>query len=156
MQNLMLIAFATLALAMGGVINACPDCESKATVAAEKVAEAKATVAKPESSECCGSGCCDARPSRISSGQLVAADVSTRSKPVFKRISAGQLVIADLIASGGCGGCGGCDSSAKAASSCDGCETVAQECKGCEGEECEGCDICEPEAKAKETTVARG
>jgi hypothetical protein len=97
MKNLLLIAFATLALCLGAnIANACPNCEGKTVVKADKKAEKVETK--------------DADADKAAADTAEAKTATKASSGSCKRASAGQLVKADRDASGACGksaGCGG-------------------------------------------------
>ena len=124
MKNLLLIAFATVALFMGAnVANACPACEGKTTVKAEKKAD-KAEVKKTDK---------DVNTDAVADVKETKKDKGCSSCAGGKKASAGQLVKADRDTSGtcksasegcgaGCGGCGGAMEPATAKKDCgEGC-----------------------------------
>lgn len=110
-KNLLLIAFATLALSMGAnIANACPACEGKTTVKAEKKAD-KAEVKKTDKAAT------DVNTDAVKDTKEVKTATAGGCGGA-KKASAGQAVKADRDtanscknAGEGCGsGCGGCGS----------------------------------------------
>lgn len=127
MKNLLLIAFATLALSMGAnIANACPACEGKTTVKAEKKAD-KAEVKKTDKAAT------DVNTDAVADVKETKTDKACTGCSHNKRASAGQLVKADRDTAGtckkacegcgsGCGGCGGAMEPATAKKDCgEGC-----------------------------------
>ena len=141
MKNLLLIAFATLALCMGAnFIDACPNCEGKQVVKAEEKKAEKAEVKTEKAiamaevkADCNAKGCATAK--RASAGQAVKADRDCAG--AAKRAANGQTVAAD----GDC--CGGCCTKAADGKGdcCGGCCNKKKDCSGgCEGKDCgSGC-----------------
>lgn len=169
MKNLLLIAFAALALSMGAnVVDACPACKGKTTVKSEKKIE-KADVKKADKAEvvevkgvkadvkkadgeCCPGGEC---PAGCCEGDKVVVKTKTdkgANKGVpMKKASAGQLVKADRDCAGTC---------KKAANgqavAADGCGSGCGGCSDCGSTSCEkakadcgskGCDKAEAKTK---------
>jgi hypothetical protein len=121
MKNLLLIAFATLALCFGAnVANACPDCEAKSTVKKEHKAD-KVEVKDADADKTADTNAAtDTKATKTAKG---CSDCSGSCK----RASAGQLVKADRDSTGACGkaaGCGGgCGSGGGCGEGCgSGCE----------------------------------
>ena len=130
MKNLMLIAFATLALFMGAnVVDACPACEGKKVVKAEKKAD-KVQVKKTDKAAT------DVNTDAVADAKEVKTATEVATNVNVKRASAGQLVKADRDCAGTCkGACNGCGSG------CGGCAEKG-ECGGCDkAADCgQGCD----------------
>jgi hypothetical protein len=130
MKNLLLIAFATVALCLGAnVLNACPDCEGKTVVKTEK------TEKKADSTEVAKTDKTADADADKTADTKAASETTTKAcsdcKGSCKRASAGQLVKAEKRAAatncGGCGsGCGGgCGSGGGCAGGCGGGESGA-------------------------------
>lgn len=132
MKNLLLIAFATLALSLGAnVVNACPACEGKKVVNAEK----KADKAEKKDADADKAAADTKEAKAVTDTKTTKA--CTNCSGTNKRASAGQLVKADRDATGACGKAAGCGGGC--GSDCGGCGS------GCgDG----GCDT----AKAKKET----
>lgn len=121
MKNLLLIAFATLALSMGATVaNACPDCEGKTTVKVEKKTNKAAT---------------DVNTDAVTDAKEVKAAKKAVTNVNIKRASAGQLVKADRDCAGSCkSACEGCGSN------CGGCGGAAEPGTASKVKDCgEGC-----------------
>jgi hypothetical protein len=129
MKNLLLIAFATLALAMGAnFIDACPNCEGTQVVKAEEKKAEKAEVKTEKAvatADVNAKGTATAK--RASAGQAVKADRDCSG--AAKRAAAGQAVAAD----GEC--CGGCCTKAEDGKG-DCCGGCCNKKEGCEGKDC--------------------
>lgn len=162
MKNLLLIAFATLALSLGAnVLNACPACEGKTTVNAENKAEAKSEAKTDKAEVKTEKVVTDANKKEAK--VEVKTDAKTDTKVVTDvkkaegcsgcgtctKASAGQTVKADKDCSGSCskaaagqstkadggcgGGCGGCDKSSGDCGSCN--KAEKKDCEGCKTSE---------------------
>ncbi|MBZ0137426.1 MAG: hypothetical protein K8I27_13750 [Planctomycetes bacterium] len=140
MKNLLLIAFATIALFMGAnVANACPTCEGKEVVKTDKATD-KADVNT------------DAVADAKEAGKTTAKTMVKSGCASAKKASAGQLVRADRDIDGSCkdaseGCCGGCCTKAKDGKG-DCCGGCCNKKEGC-GEGCgEGCNSAKKAEKA--------
>lgn len=121
MKNLLLIAFATLALSMGAnVLNACPACKGKQVVKTEKKAD-KAEVKKADAKDVNADATADTTEAKAETTATTKAEAS-KGCGTNKRAAAGQAVRADIDCAGtckkaacgqpaACDGCGGCGTS---------------------------------------------
>ena len=158
MKNLLLIAFATLAMSLGAnVLNACPACEGQQVVKTDKKAdkaEASKEVKKAEAKDANAHATADTAEAKTDSKAVATAKAeSCKGCGTCKRASAGQAVRADRDCAGTCkkaangevtasdgGCCGGCGSGC-GSGGCD-----KGDCGGCGSG---GCDTAKADKKAE-------